>query len=299
VSDYELLVKRIGLTGLANFVAALSPVLLLPILTKILTIQEYGIWTLIVVTASLVPALVTLGLPWAMIRFLAPTKNKDDIREGYYSIALVVLVAGFAGSFFLFLFGIATNLIGNNRTAALALLEMNATDRDLYLYDTFKGMTKPSEEDVTICGDTAHEDYLHRVKRKAPEVYPYTLKRDDKRDMSNWCYSSLEEVRKNMFSLRYPRDRIFLIQGRVEDTIPHHVPAGISILRLDTDFYESTKHELEHFFPRVSQGGVLIIDDYGHWLGQKKAVDEYIQEHRTTIFLNRVDFSCRVGVKMG
>ena len=188
---------------------------------------------------------------------------------------------------------------GSMMAAALALLEMNATDRDLYLYDTFKGMTKPSEEDVTICGDTAHEDYLHRVKRKAPEVYPYTLKRDDKRDMSNWCYSSLEEVRKNMFSLRYPRDRIFFIQGRVEDTIPHHVPAGISILRLDTDFYESTKHELEHLFPRVSQGGVLIIDDYGHWLGQKKAVDEYIQEHRTTIFLNRVDFSCRVGVKIG
>lgn len=188
---------------------------------------------------------------------------------------------------------------GSMMAAALALLEMNATDRDLYLYDTFKGMTKPSEEDVTICGDTAHEDYLHRVKRKAPEVYPYTLKRDDKRDMSNWCYSSLEEVRKNMFSLRYPRDRIFLVQGRVEDTIPHHVPAGISILRLDTDFYESTKHELEYLFPRVSQGGVLIIDDYGHWLGQKKAVDEYIQEHRTTIFLNRVDFSCRVGVKIG
>ena len=188
---------------------------------------------------------------------------------------------------------------GSMMAAALALLEMNATDRDLYLYDTFKGMTKPSEEDVTICGDTAHEDYLHRVKRKAPEVYPYTLKRDDKRDMSNWCYSSLEEVRKNMFSLRYPRDRIFFIQGRVEDTIPHHVPADISILRLDTDFYESTKHELEHLFPRVSQGGVLIIDDYGHWLGQKKAVDEYIQENRTTIFLNRVDFSCRVGVKMG
>lgn len=188
---------------------------------------------------------------------------------------------------------------GSMMAAALALLEMNATDRDLYLYDTFKGMTKPSEEDVTICGDTAHEDYSYRVKRKAPEVYPYTLKRDDKRDMSNWCYSSLEEVRKNMFSLRYPRDRIFFIQGRVEDTIPHHVPAGISILRLDTDFYESTKHELEHLFPRVSQGGVLIIDDYGHWLGQKKAVDEYIQEHRTTIFLNRVDFSCRVGVKIG
>ena len=123
MSDYELLVKRVGLTGLANLVVALSPVLLLPILTKILTIQEYGIWSLIVVTASFVPMLVTLGLTNSMVRFLAPVKNKDDIREGYYSITLVVLGAGLVASFFLLLFGqsIAANLLGNNRTVALLL----------------------------------------------------------------------------------------------------------------------------------------------------------------------------------
>ena len=123
MSDYELLVKRTGLTALANLVVSLSPILLLPILTKILTIQEYGIWALIVVTASLVPMLVTLGLPNAMIRFLAPVKNNDDIREGYYSIALVVLGAGFVASLFLLLFeqSIATSLLGNNRTVALLL----------------------------------------------------------------------------------------------------------------------------------------------------------------------------------
>jgi O-antigen/teichoic acid export membrane protein len=123
VSDYELLVKRIGLTGLAYLVVSFCPIILLPILTKILTIQQYGIWTLIVVTASLVPMLVTLGLPSSMVRFLAPVKNKDDIREGYYSIALVVLSAGFVVSFFLLLFAqsIATSLLGNNRTVALLL----------------------------------------------------------------------------------------------------------------------------------------------------------------------------------
>jgi O-antigen/teichoic acid export membrane protein len=123
VSDYELLVKRTGLTALANLVVSLSPIVLLPILTKILTIQEYGIWALIVVTASLVPMLVTLGLPNAMIRFLAPVKNNDDIREGYYSIALVVLGAGFIASLILLLFeqSIATSLLGNNRTVALLL----------------------------------------------------------------------------------------------------------------------------------------------------------------------------------
>ncbi len=188
---------------------------------------------------------------------------------------------------------------GSMMAVALALLRMNALDRNLYLFDTFTGMPPPSEEDVTFRGYTAQQEYSYRVKGKAPEVYHDALKSDDKNDVSNWCYSSLKDVRTNMASLGYPHDRIFLVQGRVEDTIPDHMPAGISILRLDTDFYESTKHELQHLFPMVSRGGVLIIDDYGHWLGQKKAVDEYIQELVTKIFLNRVDFACRVGVKMG
>lgn len=123
MSDYELLVKRIGLTGLASLAVAFSPIILLPVLTKILTIQEYGIWTLIIVTAGLVPMLVNLGLPYSMMRFLAPAKNKDDIREGYYSIALVALGSGFVVSFFILLFGqaLTTNLLGVNRTVALLL----------------------------------------------------------------------------------------------------------------------------------------------------------------------------------
>ena len=123
VTDYELLIKRIGLTGLANLVVALSPVILLPILTKILTIQEYGIWSLILVTVGFVPMVVLLGLPNSMVRFLAPVKNKDEIREGYYSIALVVLSAGLVSSLFLLLFehSIAAHLLGNNRTVALLL----------------------------------------------------------------------------------------------------------------------------------------------------------------------------------
>ena len=123
MSDYELLVKRIGLTGLASLVVALGPIIVLPILTKILTIQEYGIWSLIVVTASFVPMLVLLGLPNSMVRFLAPVKNKDEIREGYYSIALAVLSADLVVSFFLLLFAqmIAANLLSNNRTVALLL----------------------------------------------------------------------------------------------------------------------------------------------------------------------------------
>ena len=69
-------------------------------------------------------------------------------------------------------------------------------------------------------------------------------------------------------------------------------------MRLDTDWYESTKHELTHLFPLLSSGGVIIIDDYGHWQGAKKAVDEYFEENNIKILLNRIDYTGRVGIKL-
>ena len=174
---------------------------------------------------------------------------------------------------------------GSMMAAALALLRMNITDRSLFLYDTYKGMTPPSEEDVSIYGDNASVTYLNSSKIKMKD------------DAHFWAYGPLEEVKRNMLGLGYPNDRIFFIEGKVEDTIPLHVPNEISILRLDTDFYESTKHELNHLYPRLSPGGVLIIDDYGHWLGQKKAVDEYFEKHGIRMLLNRIDYACRVGIK--
>jgi hypothetical protein len=75
-------------------------------------------------------------------------------------------------------------------------------------------------------------------------------------------------------------------------------PQRISILRLDTDWYESSKHELVHLFPRLERGGVLILDDYGHWQGARQATDEYFKEHQVQMHLVRVDEACRVGVKL-
>jgi O-methyltransferase len=176
---------------------------------------------------------------------------------------------------------------GSMMAAALALLKMNTTDRSLFLYDTYKGMTPPSEEDVSTYGENASNVYLCGSKIRT------------KNSAHVWCDCPLEQVKKNLLNLGYPNDKIFFIEGKVEETIPLHMPSEISILRLDTDFYESTKHELEHLFPRLSPGGVLIIDDYGHWLGQKKAVDEYFQKHEIRILLNRIDYACRVGIKRG
>jgi hypothetical protein len=88
------------------------------------------------------------------------------------------------------------------------------------------------------------------------------------------------------------------VKGKVEDTIPASTPDRIAILRLDTDWYASTRHELEHLYPLLAPGGVLIIDDYGHWEGCRQAVDEYFASRNLQVLLNRVDYTGRIAVKL-
>jgi len=83
----------------------------------------------------------------------------------------------------------------------------------------------------------------------------------------------------------------------VESTTPGRAPKEIALLRLDTDYYESTRHELEHSYPRLSPGGILIIDGYGHFMGAKKAVNEYFNQHPEPIFFHRIDYAARIAVK--
>ena len=107
----------------------------------------------------------------------------------------------------------------------------------------------------------------------------------------------MEQVKRNLGSTGYDMASIKFIKGKVEQTIPREAPAQISLLRLDTDWYESTRHELVHPFPRLSVGGVLIIDDYGHWQGCRRATDEYFAENNISILLNRIDYTGRIAVK--
>jgi hypothetical protein len=97
----------------------------------------------------------------------------------------------------------------------------------------------------------------------------------------------------------YPADKIHLIKGKVEDTLPDVIPSHLLLLRLDTDWYESTKHELTHLFPRLDDRGILIIDDYGHWRGAKTAVDEYFREQKRAVYLHRIDYTARILVGKG
>lgn len=170
---------------------------------------------------------------------------------------------------------------GSMMAAAQMLLFLGECKRHLHLFDTFEGMTEPSDADISLNGVTASD--LLDVSQKHDRN-------------SVWCYASLEQVQANMSSVGYDTQKIHFVKGKVEDTIPEQAPKSIAVLRLDTDWYESTRHEMNHLFPRLSPGGVLIIDDYGHWQGARKAVDDYIQENKVKILLNRIDYTGRIGV---
>lgn len=165
---------------------------------------------------------------------------------------------------------------GSMMTVALTLLARGDTSRNLYLYDTFEGMSAPTEVDVNLDGLSA-QSHIAKTTEK-------------------WCYASIEDVRQNILSTGYPEDKIYLVKGKVEETIPKTLPANLSLLRLDTDWYESTKHELNYLSPLLAPEGVLVIDDYGHWQGAKKAVDEYFAERNRKIYLHRIDYTGRIAV---
>jgi O-methyltransferase len=169
---------------------------------------------------------------------------------------------------------------GSMMAVALTLLRLGVTDRDLYLFDTFSGMTEPGDEDVKHSGERA-ADVLAGASRESHD----------------WAVAPFEQVREAVLGVGYPEDRIHFVQGRVEDTVPANAPAEIALLRLDTDWYSSTKHELVHLYPRLARGGVLIIDDYAYWQGARQAVDEYIQENELSLLLNRIDYTARIAVK--
>jgi hypothetical protein len=167
---------------------------------------------------------------------------------------------------------------GSCMLCALTAKAYGDRDRDIYLYDTFTGMTEPSEHDRVAWNNRKVEE---QWKENAPD----------------WA-AGLEEVKENMVETRYPIDKVHFVPGRVEETLKETVPEKISLLRLDTDLYESTKAELEALYPMLRTGGILIIDDYGHFTGAKKAVDDYFRAPERKIFLSRVDYTGRVGVKL-
>jgi hypothetical protein len=168
---------------------------------------------------------------------------------------------------------------GSMQAVARTLVQLGAADRPIHLYDTFEGMPPPTAEDRRLKGPSAQE-----LMTSGPR--PDLVK----------AIATLDDVQDGMARTGYPADLLHYHPGRVQDTIPEHAPDRIALVRLDTDWYESTKHELEHLYDRVCPGGVLIIDDYDYWEGSRKAVDEFLERTGRRLLLVPIDTG-RIAVK--
>lgn len=170
---------------------------------------------------------------------------------------------------------------GSGMIVALSLLKWGVRDRVIHLYDTYEGMSAPGERDRDVHGGNAQEMFEGTRRSNG----------------TGWCSAGLKEVRTNILSTGYPENNVSFIEGKVEETLPARCPHSISLLRLDTDWFESTYHELVHLYPLLQSGGVLILDDYGHWQGAREAVERYFSENSIALLLNRIDYTGRIAVK--
>ena len=172
---------------------------------------------------------------------------------------------------------------GSIMAMAGELSRLGVTDRQIWLYDTFAGMTQPSEWDVEAAsGVTAA-----RMLQSTPVS-----------DGNNvWCVAGRADVEANLKTTGYPFNNFIFVEGDVTQTLVGKIPENVSLLRLDTDWFESTRMCLEFLYPRLVIGGVCILDDYGHWQGARKAVDEYFAELGHRPYMHSIDFSGRVFIK--
>jgi len=174
---------------------------------------------------------------------------------------------------------------GGNSLIAAAMFKLYGVKKKVWLFDTFKGMTAPTDIDIQASN-------LVSAKLR------YQSAQHD--DHNEWCYSSLDDVKSNFLRMNLLSENIIFVEGDVCQTLTEseNIPTAICCLRLDTDWYESTFKELEVLYPRLSEGGSLILDDYGHWSGAKKATDEYFSKHKNRPFLQYTDYTGRVAVKV-
>tara|TARA_Y100001970_G_scaffold289239_1_gene418947 strand:- start:3748 stop:4524 length:777 start_codon:yes stop_codon:yes gene_type:complete len=171
---------------------------------------------------------------------------------------------------------------GGNLILFQKFIDKYNLNKKIYAYDTFEGMTEPDTIDQTFKGENSI-DLLNKLYKKKVDRKQNILIAD--------C--SIDDVNNN-FKKFSNKDNLICIKGPVEKTleVKKNLPNKISILRLDTDWYSSTKKELEVLFPLLEKNGILIIDDYGFWKGARKAVDEYFMNKNVTMF--KIDFTGRM-----
>ena len=172
---------------------------------------------------------------------------------------------------------------GSVMAMAEELARLRVLDRRIWLYDTFSGMTPPTSRDVEASTGTTAAEMLNATSAV---------------DGNNvWCIAGRADVESNVRSTGYPFEQFRFVEGDVCLTLQREVPDSIAILRLDTDWYESTKASLETLYPKLAVGGVCILDDYGHWQGARAAVDEYFALRGHRPYMHMIDYSGRVFIK--
>lgn len=172
---------------------------------------------------------------------------------------------------------------GSVMAMAGELAARQESSRHIWLYDTFAGMTSPTQRDIEAGTGIAAVDML-----AATEVG----------DGNNvWCIADRSDVERNVFSSGLAPDRFVFVEGDVGRTLHESAPDQIALLRLDTDWYESTRTSLEVLYPRLVPGGVCILDDYGHWQGAREAVDEYFATSGSRPLMMPIDYSGRIFIK--
>jgi len=160
---------------------------------------------------------------------------------------------------------------------ALAHLRYGKEPRQLWLFDAWDDWPDPTSKDGSQFDD------LQRG----------TLAKAD----NSGAFEACRDLIENTIGLA--QDRVSYERGLFENTVPGAAErvGPIALLRLDGDWYESTKACLEEFFPKLVPGGVLVIDDYGWCDGCKRAVDEFLEAREIRSLLHYVDYSCRYLIK--
>lgn len=207
---------------------------------------------------------------WGLYEFVRPfTMTTPERLYDLYQSVRYIIQANIPGDFIEC--GVWKG--GSSMLIAETLARLGISDRKIQLFDTFKGLPEPGDLDVDILGTYAADRWRE-----------------------GWIAVGKNEVQENMNRTRF-EGAIELVEGRVEETLPVQVHPQYALARLDTDWYVSTKVELEVLWPRISLGGILIVDDYGHWQGCRAAVDEFFSSH--PVMMHRVDYSCRTIMKVG
>lgn len=165
----------------------------------------------------------------------------------------------------------------------MAYAELNAKNttklpinRDVWLFDTFEGLPAPDSEKDDPKAKARWGHAKHRPVDKSGK-----REHVDENGQVRWNWGPLEAVQKNMDFVGYPKERIHYVKGKVEDTLIDEasLPEKIAVLRLDTDWYKSTRVELDVLFPRLVPGGLIQIDDYCTWQGSRTATKEWLEQN--------------------